>query len=257
MAGRSKGRAKPPLQGLPEQAYRAIRERILRGQFGLGAAISRRQLAVELGMSIVPVSEAFQRLAQEGLIESRPQVGTRIRIPTEANIRDRFVIREALESQSARLFAERAGMAERRELAELAEKLDALFQRRYANPDDPALIFEMNSEHVRLHMRIAECSGSAGLCRLIESNDVLFYNWLFDSIEEQPPVPPHFHAHLIAAISVTDQTAADAAMRAHVRYNLEATIQSMRKISAQTESSWRLGRKASAKRPKAVSIRGR
>jgi DNA-binding GntR family transcriptional regulator len=83
-------------------------ERILRGRFGLGAAISRRQLAVELGMSIVPVSEAFQRLAQEGLIESRPQVGTRIRIPTEANIRDRFVIREALESQSARLFAELA-----------------------------------------------------------------------------------------------------------------------------------------------------
>src|ERR1700679_871165 len=155
MAVHSKGRAKAPLQGLPEQAYRAIREQILRGQFGLGAAISRRQLAVELGMSIVPVSEAFQRLAQEGLIESRPQVGTRIRIPTEANIRDRFVIREALESQSARLFAERAGMAERRELAERAEKLDALFRRRYANPDDSGLIFEMNSEHVRLHMRIS------------------------------------------------------------------------------------------------------
>ena len=30
MARRSKGRTKPLLQGLPEQAYRAIREQILR-----------------------------------------------------------------------------------------------------------------------------------------------------------------------------------------------------------------------------------
>jgi GntR family transcriptional regulator, rspAB operon transcriptional repressor len=257
MSGRPKGRAKPAFQGLPEQAYRAIREQILRGRFGLGAAISRRQLAVEFGMSIVPVSEAFQRLAREGLIESKPQVGTRIRIPTEANIRDRFVIREALESQSARLFAERASMAERRELSEMAEALDVLYQRRYASPDDGSLIFEMNSQHVKLHMRISECSGSVGLCRLIESNDVLFYNWLFDSVEEQPPVPPHFHSDLIAAISGTDQTAADAAMRAHVRHNLEATIQSMRKISVQTESSWRLGRKGAAAPGKAVAVRGR
>ncbi|HEV2275227.1 MAG TPA: GntR family transcriptional regulator [Acidobacteriaceae bacterium] len=254
MPRRTKGRPKSSMQGLPEKAYRTIRENILQGRFGLGAAISRRQLALELGMSIIPVSEAFQRLSQEGLIESKPQVGTRIRVPTEANIRDRFVIREALESQAARLFAERASMAERRELREMAASLDALYLERYANPEDSSLVLHVNSQHVRLHMRISECSGSAGLCRLIESNDVLFYNWLFDLVGEQPPVPPHFHSDLIAAISSTDQAAADAAMRSHVRYNLEATIQSMRKVSAQVESSWRLGRKASAKRAKSVSV---
>jgi GntR family transcriptional regulator, rspAB operon transcriptional repressor len=257
MAGHPKGGAKSSLQGLPDQAYRTIREQILRGRFTLGAAISRRRLAAELGMSIIPVSEAFQRLAQQGLIESKPQVGTRIRVPTETDIRDRFVIREALESQSARLFAERAGMAERRELRELAEALDALYERRYANPDDSSLVFQMNSSHVRLHMRVAECSGSEGLCRLIESNDVLFYNWLFDLVGEQPPVPPHFHSDLILAISGRDQAVADAAMRAHVRYNLEATIQNMRKISAQVEGSWRLGRKQVANQSKLVSIRDR
>ncbi len=238
-----KRRVKPKAQDLPGKAYEFIRGQILRGKLGLGAPISRRQLAAELGMSIVPVSEAFRRLAQEGLIESKPQVGTRIRIPTEADIRDRFVIREALESQSARLFAERAGMAERRELRELAKELDLLYQKRNARPRNESLTFTWNSKHVRLHMRIAECSGSAALRRLIESNDVLFYNWLFDLVGDQPPVPPHFHADLLAAISGTDQTEADTAMRAHVRYNLEATIQSMLKIGRQAESSWRLSRK--------------
>jgi GntR family transcriptional regulator, rspAB operon transcriptional repressor len=237
-----RGRSRTALQGLSEQAYRKIRENILQGRFALGAAISRRRLAVEFGMSIIPVSDAIQRLSQEGLIESRPQVGTRIRIPTETDIRDRFVVREALECQSARLFSERAGMAERRELREMAADLDALYEERYAHADDSSLVFRVNTAHVRLHMRVAECSGSQALCHLIESNDVLFYNWMFDQVGEQPPVPVNFHADLIAAISARDQLVADAAMRAHVRYNLEATIQSMRKISAQAESSWRLGR---------------
>jgi GntR family transcriptional regulator, rspAB operon transcriptional repressor len=107
MAGNHRIRTRPALQGLPQQAYRAIREQILRGRFVLGSAISRRRLAAELGMSIVPISDAIQRLVQEGLIESRPQVGTRIRIPSETDIRDRFVVREALESQAARLLVAR------------------------------------------------------------------------------------------------------------------------------------------------------
>jgi GntR family transcriptional regulator, rspAB operon transcriptional repressor len=253
-ARHSKDRTKYPSQGLADRAYRTIREQMLEGRFGLGSAISRRQLAIELGMSVVPVSEAFQRLEQEGLIESKPQVGTRICIPTEANVRDRFVIREALESQAARLFAERASMAERRELRDMAKALDDLYLRRYANPDDSSLIFQVNGQHLQLHMRIAECSGAVGLCKLIEANNVLFYNWLFDLVGQQPPNPPHFHSDLIAAISCTDQTAADTAMRAHVRNNLEGTIQSIRKISVQVESSWRLGRKAFAKQSKAVPI---
>ncbi|MHB1958379.1 MAG: GntR family transcriptional regulator [Acidobacteriaceae bacterium] len=242
-----KGNAKPSVQALPDLAYRAIREQILQGRFRIGAPISRRRLAEELGMSMVPVSEAFQRLVQEGLIESRPQAGTRIRVPTEADIRDRFVIREALESQSARLFAERASIVERRELRNLAEELDELYLQRDANPDDAALVFQVNSHHLRLHTRISECSGAIALCQMIESNAVLIFNWFFDLVGEQPPIPPHFHRDLIVAISGTDQAAADSAMRAHVRYGLEATIQSMRKISIEIENSWRIGRRRTRK----------
>ncbi len=248
MARRLKDGSKSSMQALPELAYRAIREQILSGRFRMGAPISRRQLAAELGMSMVPVSEAFQRLTQEGLIESKPQVGTRIRIPTETDIRDRFVIREALESQSARLFSERASMAERRELRESAEELDALYLQRDSNPDNSSLVFQVNSHHLRLHTRISECSGTIALCQMIETNAVLIFNWLFDLIGEQPPIPPHFHRDLIAAISATDQTAADAAMRAHVQYGLEATIQSMRKLSIEIESSWRIGRRNSTRK---------
>ena len=88
------------------QAYDLIRSGILKGQFPMGAPLSRRQLASQLGTSRLPVSEALQRLESEGIVESRPRVGTRVRVPTRQDIRGHYVIREALETQSARLFRE-------------------------------------------------------------------------------------------------------------------------------------------------------
>ena len=61
-------------------------------------------------MSLLPVAEAIQRLATDGLVESRPRIGTRVCLPTAQDIRERYEVREALESQSARLFAEKASM---------------------------------------------------------------------------------------------------------------------------------------------------
>src|SRR5215831_3762716 len=111
---------------LAGEAYVIIRERILRGEVAIGQVISRRKIAVELGMSLLPVSEAFLRLEFEGLLESRPRAGTRVRIPTEQDVRGHYVVREALEAEAARLFAEAATAQERVELQRLAARVDAL-----------------------------------------------------------------------------------------------------------------------------------
>src|SRR5580698_8856827 len=93
---------------LAGEAYVIVRERILRGELPIGQAISRRKLAVELGMSFLPVSEALLRLEHEGLLESRPRAGTRVRVPTRADVQGQYIVREALEAQAAMLFAVRA-----------------------------------------------------------------------------------------------------------------------------------------------------
>src|SRR6266446_10234939 len=93
---------------LAAEAYGVVRQRILRGELVLGQAISRRRLAAELGMSFLPVTEALLRLEFEGLLESRPRAGTRVRIPSQQDVRGHYVVREALEAEAARLFAEEA-----------------------------------------------------------------------------------------------------------------------------------------------------
>ena len=75
-------RGSAPSKSLSSEAYSNVRQRILRGELKLGQVISRRTLASEMGMSFLPVSEALLRLEVEGLLESRPRAGTRVRIPT-------------------------------------------------------------------------------------------------------------------------------------------------------------------------------
>src|ERR687888_628079 len=111
---------------LAAEAYEFVKQRILRGQLPMGQVISRRKVAAELGMSFLPVSEALLRLEFEGLLESRPRAGTRVRIPSPEDVKGQYVVREALEVQAAIRFAQFATDHERGELRRLAERVDAL-----------------------------------------------------------------------------------------------------------------------------------
>ena len=152
---------------LSDKAYDAIRDEILRGQLRPGTPLSRRRLARQLGMSVLPVTDALRRLEGDGLVESRARAGTRVRVPSEKDVRELYELREALETQSARLFAERATPANRLELVRLGKQVDALFDRMAEDGSDPAFRFSVHSRHVELHMRIAEHAGSALLQRMI------------------------------------------------------------------------------------------
>src|SRR3954464_13947365 len=133
---------------LADEAYAAIREEILRGQLRPGTPLSRRRLARELRMSVVPVTDALRRLEEDGLVESRPRAGTRVRIPSRTDVRELYELREALESQSARLFAQRATSRERDEIRRLAKHVDELFARLDQESDDTVLRFTVHTTHV-------------------------------------------------------------------------------------------------------------
>jgi DNA-binding GntR family transcriptional regulator len=214
-----------------------IRDRILRGQIPLGAALSRRKLAAELDIGLVPVTEALQRLETDGVVESVPRVGTRVCLPTEQDIRERYEIREALESQSARLFAEKASLTQRHELQSMAEHMDAMFNRLFADgQNDADFLYAVHSYHGQLHLRIAEFTGMRALRQAIETNQVLTFNWLYDVAAHRPPLPPQFHRDLIAALCSGTSEEADRAMRQHVRYGLNGVLRGIRPGSVRKKS---------------------
>ncbi|MGH7449486.1 MAG: GntR family transcriptional regulator, partial [Longimicrobiales bacterium] len=171
-----------------------IRDRILKGEIPLGAELSRRQLARELEIGLLPVSEALQRLENEELVESRPRVGTRVCRPAPDEIREHYEVREALESQAARLFAERATRSDRMVLETMAERMDALFNQCGSREScDREFLYAVQSYHFEFHLWIAECGRCPALKRTIEKNHVLIFSWLFDVAAHRPPLPPRFH----------------------------------------------------------------
>jgi GntR family transcriptional regulator, rspAB operon transcriptional repressor len=221
---------------LSDEAYVSIRDEILRGQLRPGMPLSRRRLARQMGMSVLPVSDALRRLEEDGLVESRPRAGTRVRIPGEDDVRELYELREALESQSARLFAVRSTPLDRQELRRLAERVDVLFSRLATSGDDPAFRFEVHSEHVRFHMMIADRAGSRLIRQVMERKHVLIMNWLFDVTGRRTALPPGFHAKLADALTSGDPAKAEAVMRAHVRYGLSEISG---RIGALAASEWR------------------
>src|SRR6266540_4013215 len=83
-------RRRPRSTTLADAAYFVVREDILRGQRRPGMPVSRRRLARELGMSVVPVTDALKRLEEDGLLETRARAGTRVRVPSETDVRELY-----------------------------------------------------------------------------------------------------------------------------------------------------------------------
>ena len=227
-------------ESLAERAYQAIRDRILRGYYPLGAALSRRQVAKELRMSFLPISQALQHLEIDGLVESKPRVGTRVRVPTREDVLERYGLREALESQAARLCAEHADQSSRQELLKMGYHLDQLYASIAGGDED--FLYSVHNYHLRFHLRVAEIGGNSLLRGAIEREQVLVFNWLFDTAAQQRKLPQHFHSDLAAALTGSTVEAADAAMRAHIRYGMDRILQAMH--PSQTDNGWRVLRKA-------------
>lgn len=202
---------------LAAEAYSVVRQRILRGELVLGQSISRRKLAAELGMSFLPVSEALLRLEVEGLLESRPRAGTRVRIPSREDVVGHFTVREALEMQAAMLFTRAATAAERGELRKLAARVDAV-----AVQPDRTLYTVL---HHKLHRRIAECARCPMLCDAIEKTHALASIWFCLLRQPLPDDPPRRHQDLLDALTTGRPKAAAEAMRQHIAVGLAHTLE--------------------------------
>ena len=204
---------------LAGEAYVIIRERILRGEVAIGQVISRRKIAAELGMSFLPVSEAFLRLEFEGLLESRARAGTRVRIPTREDVRGHYLVREALEVEAARLFTEMATPEERAELLKLAARVDAMSTQPETNR------FHYLNLHEKLHHRIAECTRCPALCDAIEKTRALSSTWLCVARQFSNGQAHRRHQELVELLVNGDREAAAAAMREHVTSSMERALE--------------------------------
>ena len=95
-------------QGSPSKSAIAegVRVRIRSGELPLGARISDKVIASELGISRTPVREALVQLQTEGLVVIRPQSGTFVTDLTPTDVLQICATRCVLEVGALRLGGE-------------------------------------------------------------------------------------------------------------------------------------------------------
>lgn len=94
-----------PSMLVADQVFEAIHDGIMSGELPAGHRLLIRDLAAELGTSVMPVREAIRRLEEAGLAEKVPYKGAVVKGLTLEELLHVYDVRRLLEVEAARLGA--------------------------------------------------------------------------------------------------------------------------------------------------------
>ena len=151
-----------PRQSRSSQVYAILRSAIVDLTLPPTAVIKKEEIAAQLGISRTPISEAINRLAEEGLVEIFPQHGTYVsKIRTEDVVEGAF-LRRALEVETVR---EVALTITKEMLSELDRSLR--YQKANLEADDLDAFHRLDIE---FHQTICDFLGFPKVRRAIDSS---------------------------------------------------------------------------------------
>ena len=141
--------------------YEDLRQRMLTGKIVPGVSLSTRSLALEMGVSQMPIRDALSRLAAEGAVQIRSKRRIEVAPMTAERFADILSCRMLLEPEAAVLALPHISSALTRQLREIDAALDASIE-----SGDVLAYMENN---FRFHFAIYRANGRPVLNRLIES----------------------------------------------------------------------------------------
>ena len=195
---------------LPERIAGALRKAIVESVLAPGARLLEQDLARRLGVSRVPLREAFRMLAGEGLVVIQPHRGAVVSERTDAELRELFAVRAMFESAAAGLLAGIRPQAAVDALEAMIADMKSAVRRR--KPDDYSRLA------ARFHdLMVAEC-GNSLLARLYDQirTNLRRYQALMSDLPGSPAQSIREHEKILGAIRAGDATGAARAAGMHV-----------------------------------------
>lgn len=196
------------------QVYSYLRARIVDNRLPPGAKISEASLADTLNISRTPLRAALQKLATEGLVNTRPHVGTAVAKLDVAQLHEAVFIRAALEAAVVRKLAEmKADLSTLNPIMEI--------QKRAAERDDYAAFFVQDETY---HAELARIAGVPDAWRLalsIKGHVDRQRYLLMAGIAKRSMRAYEEHIKILKEIRSSDADAAARTMHDHVNSVLE------------------------------------
>lgn len=194
-------------QSLSVRVYNKIYEAMLSKRLRPGDHLNRRQVALELGVSVAPVLEAMTQLEWEGFLETSPRRGTVVKPVTVQQSLGQFRLRQAIEVEAARVYAGGPIRRQKEAFLEIARRLDAT---------TPASLVNWRLE-VEFHQRLVE---AANCSVLSEAFRRVMQHALYHAAHRLLPVlpcrPAGIHTRLIQALAKATPETAEKLIRLHI-----------------------------------------
>lgn len=209
--------AKLNVTRLHEQISNSIRDAILNSELLPGDKVPEQQLADQLGVSRIPVREAIRTLEQQGLLETRPKVGTFVVKPTVAELEDGMYVRAALEELAVQQALDRLSTEQ---WTAICDDLDAILDNvRDAAQRQEWLQFSILD--LQLHTHLVDASQNATLSRFWYGLGLplRFMAWSRVVVRPTPEnrlATIEHHEVLLAALRSRDPQRCRLAIRTHI-----------------------------------------
>ncbi len=195
---------------LREQIYGIVRTLILTGAIKPGETIDEKDIAAQLSVSRTPVREAVKKLSDEHLVDVVAQSATRAARIDRHEIEESYLIRRALEVESASQAATRMTQQHADRLSDILHAHARAMERR--------LYVEAIKADDEFHSHIAMISNLPRLWKTIEISKAQIdrCRHMMLPLAGQAEATLEQHRQIIRALNSGDPERAGAAMRAHL-----------------------------------------
>ncbi|HEY4331301.1 MAG TPA: GntR family transcriptional regulator [Ilumatobacteraceae bacterium] len=205
--------AQEPVGSRGDQAYRALKTRLLMGEFPINVRLGEERLASMIGVSRTPIRETLKRLQAEGLVATHPDGGYQPIVPDVTVMRHLYEVRAGLELQAL----QRPGRMGTRHDPAIIEPLRDQWRQMSLDevpPADPNFVLLDESFHVALAAAAANDVAVDFLrqvnerIRLVRMHDFLLRPRIEATIAE--------HLNLVELVLAGDIVGAEAAFTQHL-----------------------------------------
>ncbi|HVE42463.1 MAG TPA: GntR family transcriptional regulator [Planctomycetota bacterium] len=225
-----------------EHAYRLLRGDLLRHTILPGDPLREIPLAARFGVSRIPLREAIDQLASEGLVERVPGLGSRVRSASPKLLREIYEMREVLECFTVEKAASRMSGAHLGRLSDLCEEISAaLAEYRRSGQWTRDLRERLVAADVAFHQTIAQAAENEQIqkeiARLQTVSELLSYrpDLARDEMEAMTRSAKE-HLGILEALRRSNGKSARARMAEHVRRACDRAVLVMEAATRSADS---------------------
>jgi len=207
-----------PTQPVNQQIYRILRRDIVHCLIAPGTPLSEKEVSVRFDVSRQPVREAFIKLAENGLIQIRPQRGSYVNKISLSQVRNGCFVRQAIECAVVRRAAAMITDAQCYQLEQNLHQQRIAIDRQQHND-----FFQLDDEFHQLLSQIADCQLAWDTIENIKAAIDRVRYMSLDHVSS-PEMLLRQHQDIFSALEKRDVEAVDKAMTVHLQEISESVL---------------------------------